>query len=179
MRLAPFALAERAVQARDVMTAAFDLDPAEASQREEIFRGHAQRPGIICLGAFDPGDQLVAFCYGFPGLPSNWWENQIRPHLVDAGTEEWLSDVFELTELHVHPDRQGRGIGRTLITSVCNASNLPKAILSVRSGSTVAQRLYRSLGFTDLTAPFTFGNLPPEYLVMGAWLPLPTNRRHR
>ncbi|HZN16915.1 MAG TPA: GNAT family N-acetyltransferase [Micromonosporaceae bacterium] len=177
--MASFALAERAAQARDVMTVAFGLDPAEASQREEIFRGHAQRPGIISLGAFDDKDRLVAFCYGFPGLPSSWWESQIRPHLVQAGTEEWLSNVFELTELHVHPDRQGRGIGRALITCVCNASNLPKAILSVRSDSAVAQRLYRSLGFTDLTAPFTFGNLPPEYLVMGAWLPLPTSRRHR
>lgn len=177
MRFAPFALAERAAQARDVMAAAFGLDPAEASQREEIFRGHAQRPGIICLGVFEDTDRLVGFCYGFPGLPSSWWESQIRPHLAVAGTEAWLSDVFELTELHVHPDRQGQGLGRALITTVCNASDLPRAILSVRTDSAVARRLYLSLGFTYLTAPFTFGSLPPEYLVMGARLPLPTNRR--
>ena len=175
LQLGPLDLARRVTEACAVMAAAFSLDDRQERERAMIFERHASRPGLIAWGAFTPDDRLAAFCYGFPGEPGTWWDEQVRPHMLTAGTADWLTGSFELTELHVHPDHQGHGIGRQLITTVCNAAPQPHAVLSVLDhGDSPARRLYSSLGFTDLTAPFRFVGFDALYRVMGAPLPLPT-----
>lgn len=171
-RIAPLDLAARVTDAVTVMTAAFGLSDRDARERTVIFDRHAQRPGLVAYGAFDDLE-LVGFCYGFPGQDGSWWAQQIAPYLSSAGHEDWLDDAFELTELHVHPSHHRKGLGRTLITTVCNRSPLPRALLSVRDGESPAHKLYRSLGFTDLTDPFRFIGFDTRYVVMGAPLPLP------
>ena len=170
IEIAPFELADRIEPVLSVMTAAFGLGEYGGWDRAQIVRRHAARPGLVAVGAAT-GDRLLGFCYGFPSDESAWWDQQIRPHLEAAGTADWLDrDTFELTELHVHPAHQGRGLGRRLITAVLSRTALPRALLSVRAGDSVARRLYRSLGFADLTAPFFFGPGQPAYTVMGAAL---------
>ncbi|GAB7047811.1 GNAT family N-acetyltransferase [Catenuloplanes indicus] len=168
----PLDLASAADLAADIMSAAFGLTPAEELQRRDIFAEHARHPGLIARGAFD-GSRLVGFCYGFPAGDRSWWERQVHPRLAAVGAASWLaSDTLELTELHVHPDHQGHGLGRTLITEVCDASPATRVLLSVRVQSTAARHLYSTLGFTELTTPFLFGGVPPHYLLMGAPQPL-------
>jgi ribosomal protein S18 acetylase RimI-like enzyme len=176
--IAPLALAERAAEAASVMAAAFGLNDTGSgvSTRIQIFRRHGDRPDLISFGAYDEG-RLIGFCYGFPGQPGSWWEEQVRPHLRAARAEEWLADSFELVELHVLPAYQRRGIGHTLLTTVCNASDLPKVILSTPTEAAAARRLYARLGFRDITEPFLFGDGGPPYTVMGAALPLPGHDR--
>jgi ribosomal protein S18 acetylase RimI-like enzyme len=180
VEIAPFDLAGGIEPALAVMAAAFALSEQGSRERAQIVRRHAHRPGLIALAATTDDGRLVGFCYGFPSDDSAWWEQQIRPHLERAGTAGWLDrDTFELTELHVHPDFQGRGIGRRLITAVLSRTDLPKALLSVRAGGSPARRLYRDLGFVDVTEPFHFGPGQPAYTVMGATLPttVPAARR--
>jgi ribosomal protein S18 acetylase RimI-like enzyme len=170
-RLALFDLTADITAVMAVMSAAYGLDDAGSHERSHIILRHAARPGIIAYGAF-AGEGLVGFCYGFPSHADGWWERQIRPHLLAAGTADWLDGgAFDLTELHVHPDHHGQGLGRGLLTAVLAATELPKALLSVRTDADRARRLYTSLGFADLTAPFHFGPGQPAYTVMGLALP--------
>lgn len=181
IKIMPFVLSERLPGALAVMASAFGLGDTGRAQREQIVRRHARRPGLIARGAFAGGD-LVGICYGFPSDSTAWWEQQIRRHLVAAGTEEWLAGgPFELTELHVRQEYQGRGLGRRLITEVLAYAEQPRAVLSVRDHPGPARRLYHSLGFRDLTVPFRFGPGQPAYLVMGADLPVdpPGGERRR
>jgi ribosomal protein S18 acetylase RimI-like enzyme len=165
-------LSVAAPAAADVMTAAFGLTPAERLQRRDIFTEHARHPGVIAQGAFD-GPHLVGFCYAFPAGDRSWWERQVHPRLAAVAAASWLTpDTLELTELHVHPAAQRRGLGRALITSVCDASPTSRVLLSVRVESAAARHLYTSLGFEELTTPFLFGGIPPYYLLMGAHQPL-------
>lgn len=171
IEVTPLDLEDQIEQVLSVMAAAFGLTEHGSRERAQIVRRHAARPGLVTVGATTGDGRLAGFCYGFPSDDSAWWERQIRPHLARAGTAGWLdNETFELTELHVHPDHQGRGLGRRLITTVLSRSDLPKALLSVRAGENPARRLYRSLGFADVTPPFFFGPGQPAYTVMGAAL---------
>lgn len=171
--VAPFDLSRMLEPALAVMTAAFGLSESGSRERMRVVARHAGRPGLITRGAFTRDDQLIGFCYGFPSDDGAWWERQIRPHLIRSGTVEWLAGgAFELTELHVHPEHQGRGLGRRLITEVLTRTDRPRALLSVRAEDDRARRLYVSVGFRDLTEPFQFGPGQPPYAVMGCLLPV-------
>lgn len=168
----PFDLTDRLSAVLSVMSAALELGEAGSQERTRIVLRHAGRPGLVSRGAFVDG-RMVAFCYGFPIDRTAWWETQIRPHLIASGTVDWLDGgAFELTELHVRPDHQGRGLGRRLITQVLDGAGSPRALLSVRASARPARALYSSLGFRDLTASFQFGAGQQPYRVMGVRLPL-------
>jgi ribosomal protein S18 acetylase RimI-like enzyme len=176
--IAPFALAEELTTVLAVMEAAYGLDDSGTRQRERILLRHAGRDGLITRAARTPDGELVGFCYGFSSDPESWWDQQIRRHLIAAGNAGWLDHAaFELTELHVRPDHQRRGLGRRLITTVLGEAQQARALLSVRAGERPARRLYLDLGFADLTAPFAFGPGQPPYTVMGVALPLAVSRR--
>ena len=70
------------------------------------------------------------------------------------------------------PDRQGHGIGRSLLLSLTSGRAERTAVLSTADAPTRARRLYRGVGFTDLLTDFRFSGSEPPYAVMGAALPL-------
>jgi ribosomal protein S18 acetylase RimI-like enzyme len=162
-----------------VMVEAAGRDDVASTASAGVVRRHAGRAGLIARGAFDVRGRLIGICYGFPADPDGWWEAQVLSRLVAAGTAHWFADAFTLTELHVDPAHQGRGLGRRLITDVLTATDLPRAVLTVLDGPGRARRLYGDLGFTDLAAPFRFAPDQPAYAVMGARLPLASDRRSR
>jgi ribosomal protein S18 acetylase RimI-like enzyme len=164
-------LAAWAPSALDVQAVAFGLTPDEVAVRLHIVGRHAQQPGVIALGAFG-GGRLVGFGYGMPNSREHWWSTVIQPYLEAGGHEGWLDDVFAVTELHVLPDYQGRGLGSALIRGLCERSGLPRSILSAIDAETPARRLYRALGYQDLARAVRFPNTFRPYAVMGARLPL-------
>lgn len=175
--IAPIDLAARAAAALDVQARAFGLSREEVAVRYHIVRRHAELPGCVAFGALvaDPGepvDRLVGFAYGMPNHREQWWSSVIEPHLAAGGEDAWLDDAFSVTELHVHPDHQGQGLGRALITTLCDSSDLPHSILSAVDRESPARHLYRSLGYRDLARQVAFPNTPLRYAVMGAPLPL-------
>ena len=123
----------------------------------------------------------MAFSYGFRGLPGQWWHDVVLAGLSAeyglSAARQWLDDVLEVAEVHVHPDFQARGIGRQMVLTLTADRPERTAVLSTRDADTPARRLYRSLGFGDLLAAFVFPGGGPPYAVMGAALPLPGNQR--
>jgi ribosomal protein S18 acetylase RimI-like enzyme len=177
----PFDLAGRAAEALAVQAAAFGLSREEVAVRLQIVARHALAPGVRAFGAVErsrPGafGHLVGFGYGMPNDRSHWWSSVIEPHLEANGNGAWLDYSFSVTELHVHPAYQGRGLGRLLITTLCGETDLPRTILSAIDRDTPARVLYRSLGYRDLANLVMFPNTTVPYAVMGAHLPLPVYR---
>lgn len=164
-------LAAWAPQALQVQAVAFGLTAEEVAVRLHIVGRHAQQPGVTALGAFD-GGRLVGFGYGMPNRREHWWSTVIEPYLAAGGHDGWLDGVFAVTELHVLPDHQGRGVGSALIRALTAGSGLERSILSAIDAETPARRLYRSLGYRDLARAVHFPNTDRPYAVMGAHLPL-------
>ncbi|AXI79662.1 GNAT family N-acetyltransferase [Peterkaempfera bronchialis] len=167
----PFDLADRAEEALAVQALAFGLTDEEIAVRLQIVTRHAGYPGVIALGAMR-GRRLVGFGYGMPNDRAHWWSTVIQPYLEAGGNGHWLDDSFAVTELHVLPACQGRGLGTALITGLCGRSGLPRSILSAVDAETPARRLYRALGYADLARAVMFPNTDRPYAVMGAVLPL-------
>jgi ribosomal protein S18 acetylase RimI-like enzyme len=168
----PLDLAARVDEALAVQALAFGLSEDEIDIRRYIVLRHLQHPGARALGATTADDRLVGFVYGMPNDRTHWWSTVVEPYLRRTGTEGWLDDSFVITELHVHPAFQGRGVGRELITALTDAADQPRSILSAIDTESPARALYRRLGYQDLAGQVLFPSAPSPYAVMGAPLPL-------
>ncbi|MFE7141081.1 GNAT family N-acetyltransferase [Streptomyces sp. NPDC057644] len=170
--IGPVDLAARVDEALHVQAAAFGLSQDEIDVRRHIVLRHLEHPHARALGATAPDGRLVGFVYGLPNDRAQWWSTIVEPYLRATGSDGWLDDSFVITELHVHPDHQQRGIGRTLITAITDAVDHPRSILSAIDKDSPARALYRALGYRDLARQVVFPSAPQPYAVMGAPLPL-------
>lgn len=167
--IAPLDLRARAAEAAAVQSAA--LGPV-SPDRIAVYARHAAHPGFRAIGAFE-GSALVGFAYGASCRPGQWWFDQIRVPLHAAGAGAWIADAYAVTELHVLPGYQGRGLGLGLLTHLLDGVANLTTLLSTYDLDTRARRLYRGLGFADLITGFRFGASPQVYALMAAPLPLP------
>jgi ribosomal protein S18 acetylase RimI-like enzyme len=172
--IGPLDLSAHVDEALAVQAVAFGLGADEVAVRRQIVQRHMTYPGARALGA-TVGDRLVGFVYGMPNDRTHWWSTVVEPYLRARGLDHWLDDSFVITELHVHPDHQNHGIGRTLITTITDTATEPRSILSAIDTESPARALYRSLGYDDLARQVLFPSAPKPYAVMGA--PLPLRRR--
>ncbi|ASY32530.1 MULTISPECIES: GNAT family N-acetyltransferase [unclassified Streptomyces] len=175
----PLDLAARVDEALAVQALAFGLTDEEIDVRHHIVLRHLGVPGARALGATTAENRLVGFVYGLPNDRAHWWSTVVQPYLRRLGNDEWLDDSFVITELHVHPRHQNRGIGRALITGLTDAAPQPRSILSAIDRDSPARGLYASLGYRDLARQIAFPGAPLPYAVMGATLPLRGPRSHR
>ena len=158
--------------------------PAELlAGRRSIMTGHAANPGFRAIAVTDDGSgEPVGFGYGFRGAAGQWWHETVRNALTAsrgaAAAAYWMDDSFEVAELHIAPDCQGRGLGADVLLRLASGRPEHTALLSTRDADSPARRLYRGSGFTDLLTGFHFfpGGEPP-YAVMGAELPLRVRSR--
>ncbi|WP_242892137.1 GNAT family N-acetyltransferase [Actinomadura litoris] len=152
--------------------------------RHTIMERHAAYPGFRAFVAERRGPlpglagPVQGFAYGFHGSRGQWWHDIVHQALAAReGAEHadaWMDDPFEVAELHVHPAAQGRGLGRGLLTALCEGRPERTVVLSTLDlrSATPAQRLYRSVGMVDLLTGFEFPGGGPLYAVMGGTLPL-------
>ena len=173
--IGPLDLSARVDEALAVQAVAFGLGADEVAVRRQIVLRHMTYPGARALGATLPDGSLVGFVYGMPNDRAHWWSTVVEPYLRAHGHEGWLDDSFVITELHVHPGHQNRGIGRSLITTITDGAAEPRSILSAIDTDSPARGLYHSLGYQDLARQVLFPSAPKPYAVMGA--PLPLRRR--
>jgi ribosomal protein S18 acetylase RimI-like enzyme len=146
-----------------------DVVPA----RRAITSRHLLHPGLrAAIAQPDDEDRLVGFAYGYRGEPGQWWHDAVADELTRQQRKDWLSNAFEVAELHVLPDWQQRGIGKQLLHLVCRDVSAATVVLSAIDEETPARTLYRSLGFQDLLLGFTFAGSSERYAVMGRPLPL-------
>ncbi|MET7360865.1 GNAT family N-acetyltransferase [Streptomyces sp. NPDC005562] len=171
--IGPLDLAARVDDALRVQAHAFGLSDEEVAVRRQIVLRHVSYPQARAFGATTPDGRLVGFVYGMPNDRHHWWSTVVEPYLRSQNLDDWLDDSFVITELHVHPGHQNRGVGRTLITTITEGVPEPRSILSAIDVESPARGLYRSLGYTDLARRVLFPSAAKPYAVMGAPLPLP------
>jgi ribosomal protein S18 acetylase RimI-like enzyme len=162
-----------------VYQAAMGADPALLPGRRAIMERHTQHANFraIAVTATADGDsRIIAFGYGFSGASGQWWHDVVRLALTASAGEAvaaaWLDSSMEIAELHVHPDFQRRGIGRSILLGLASGRQEHTAALSTQDDNGPARRLYRSVGFADLLNGFSFPGDGPKYTIMGAVLPL-------
>lgn len=169
--IGPLDLSAHVDEALAVQAVAFGLGSDEVAVRRQIVLRHMTYPGARALGV-KAGADLVGFVYGMPNDRTHWWSTVVEPYLRSNGHDHWLDDSFVITELHVHPAYQNRGLGRSLITTITDGAAEPRSILSAIDTDSPARALYRSLGYQDLARQVLFPSAPKPYAVMGAPLPL-------
>jgi ribosomal protein S18 acetylase RimI-like enzyme len=109
------------------------LDPAVNASRR---RARPAPPGTATLVADDDGTILGFVAFG--------------PSRVDQG-DEYDFSTGELYAIYVHPDHQGAGTGRRLITAAREAltkAGFPEMRLWVLTENHPARRFYERLGLT-------------------------------
>jgi ribosomal protein S18 acetylase RimI-like enzyme len=155
--------------AADVYGAAMQRAGDLVAQRRDIMAGHVDRGGFVAAVA-TAGDTLVGFGYGYHGRAGEWWHDVVASALGGEAAHQWLSDAFELAELHVDPDYQGGGLGRQLLDSVLSSATGSTVVLSTHDRESAARSLYRSVGFVDLLRNFCFPGSGEVYAVLGLQL---------
>jgi ribosomal protein S18 acetylase RimI-like enzyme len=123
---------------------------------------------------------LVGIAYGYPGAPGQWWQQQVVLGLQRSGfpphaIEKLMTSYFELTELHIHPRLQGRGLGEALARRLLAGRDEDNVLLSTpetNGEANRAWRLYRRLGFTDVIRSYYFAGDPRAFAILGRALPL-------
>ncbi|WP_040806900.1 GNAT family N-acetyltransferase [Nocardia concava] len=182
-------LRHRLHDALAVYVAAMDYPRGTEHQRAPMWTEHTTRPGWQAVAAVLPDDDgrldlrtapIVAIAYGYHGAPHQWWHQQVYSGMRRTGwpehaARELLSDYFELTELHVHPAAQGRGLGEILLTRLLQNRPERTVLLStpeVEREENRAWRLYRRQGFGDVVRHFIFSGDTRRFAVLGRRLPL-------
>ena len=157
--------------------------------RASMWLEHTRRRGWKAVAAVqldpsagtDPADApLLGVAYGYCGAPDQWWQQQVvqglrRAGMPDTEIERLVASYFELTELHIHPDAQGRGLGEALTRRLLDDRDETLVLLStpeVNGEGNRAWRLYRRLGFTDVIRSYHFAGDPRPFAVLGRTLPL-------
>ncbi|SDI03249.1 GNAT family N-acetyltransferase [Nonomuraea jiangxiensis] len=174
-----------------IYTAAMNPPAEQIAGRKTIMRNHGTYPHFQCYfaelrdscpglpGLETPGltPKVVGFAYGFRGAPGQWWHDVVLRALTEKSGREaanaWLGHAFELAEIHVHPDYQGKGIGRAMIRTLCAGRVERSAVLSTHDQPTAARHLYGAMGFQDLLTEFVFPGGYERYAIVGRPLPLP------
>ncbi|MGD1171231.1 GNAT family N-acetyltransferase [Mycobacterium seoulense] len=123
---------------------------------------------------------LLGVAYGYPGAPGQWWQQQVILGLQRGGLPPQeiaglMNSYFELTELHIHPRAQGRGLGEALARRLLAGRSEENVLLSTPETTgepNRAWRLYRRLGFTDVIRRYHFAGDPRAFAILGRKLPL-------
>lgn len=161
-------------------------------QRASMWLEHTRRPGWKAVGVVETvddgpsaganptGARLLGVAYGYCGAPDQWWQQQVLAGLHRVGADrtriaELMTSYFELTELHIHPRAQGRGLGEALIRRLLADRAEDHVLLStpeISGEANRAWRLYRRLGFVDIIRGYHFAGDPRAFAILGRSLPL-------
>lgn len=166
-------------------------------QRASMWLEHSRRQGWKAVAAVEVPDYalpdsaelstpdliaapMLGVAYGYCGAPDQWWQQQVVQGLQRGGSagheiSELMTNYFELTELHIHPRAQGRGLGEALARRLLAGRGETYVLLStpeINGEANRAWRLYRRLGFTDVIRGYHFAGDPRAFAILGRTLPL-------
>ena len=138
-------------------------------------KGPAHTPATDLDGA-----AMLGVAYGYCGAPDQWWQQQVVAGLQRVGADReriarLMTSYFELTELHIAPHAQGRGLGEALARRLLAGRTEANVLLStpeINGEANRAWRLYRRLGFTDIIRGYHFAGDPRAFAILGRSLPL-------
>ena len=162
-------LQHRTDEVLDVYAEAMGVSRASARSRRSVLNTHLDRAGLRAVAAVD-GPRLVGVGYGYLGAPGQWWHDQVRASMTDDVAQQWLTDAFEVCELHVRPPLHGTGLGRSVLRELLSGTPATTAVLTTPDLDTRARRFYRSGGWQDLVTGLRFPGDARVFAVLG--LPL-------
>jgi ribosomal protein S18 acetylase RimI-like enzyme len=188
IELSPGDMARRLGDALGVYVDAMRYPRGTEEQRASMWLEHTRRRGWKAVAAVDAPNadaelaeaRMLGIAYGYCGAPDQWWQQQVVAGLQRGGTDSshiaaLMTSYFELTELHIHPHAQGRGLGEALARRLLAGRGEPHVLLStpeINGESNRAWRLYRRLGFTDVIRAYHFAGDPRPFAILGRSLPL-------
>ncbi|MDQ1598890.1 MAG: hypothetical protein QOD68_364 [Actinomycetota bacterium] len=111
-----------------------------------VYRAHAARPGFRCTTLLLDGT-MAGFAYGYTGQRGQWWTDAVAARVPAELADEWLGGHFELVEMAVSPEHQGRGFGAALVDRLLLGLPHDRALLTAYDDESPAPRLYRRLGW--------------------------------
>jgi ribosomal protein S18 acetylase RimI-like enzyme len=152
-----------------VYGAAMGYSPAMVRLRREQFIANAQRNDFRAVVIIHNRD-LVGFGYGYRSAPGQWWHDSVRPGLTAQSYLYWLTDCFELSELHVNPASQGLGFGSQLLSTLLTEIPCRTVVLSTPEASNEDSRawhLYRRFQFVDVLRHYYFSGDGRTFAVLG------------
>lgn len=184
---------QRLGEALSVYVEAMRYPRGTEEQRASMWLEHTRRVGWKAVAAMTTADdqasdspgaleaaELLGVAYGYSGAPDQWWQQQVVHGLRRTGNDHdrvdgLLTDYFELTELHIHPSAQGRGLGEALARQLLAGRTEAHVLLStpeINGEANRAWRLYRRLGFGDVIRDYHFAGDPRPFAILGRSLPL-------
>jgi ribosomal protein S18 acetylase RimI-like enzyme len=192
--LSPAAMERRLSDALGVYVDAMRYPRGTEDQRASMWLEHTRRSGWKAVAAVEVPDSddkgsagselaaapILGVAYGYCGAPDQWWQQQVVAGLQRVGAnrariEELMTSYFELTELHIHPRAQGRGLGEALTRRLLAGRREAHVLLStpeINGEANRAWRLYRRLGFADIIRGYHFAGDPRPFAILGRSLPL-------
>lgn len=200
--LSPDDMKRRLPEALRVYVDAMRYPRGTEEQRAALWLEHTRRAGWKCVAAVEVAESggasessmgagpesgadlidapLLGIAYGYSGAPDQWWQQQVISGLQRVGTSpgriaELMASYFELTELHIEPRAQGKGLGEALTRRLLAGRDESHVLLStpeINGEANRAWQLYRRLGFTDVIRGYHFAGDPRPFAILGRPLPL-------
>lgn len=202
--LSPDDMKRRLPEALRVYVDAMRYPRGTEEQRAALWLEHTRRAGWKCVAAVEVAGSstgagaesgtgagtesgadlidapLLGIAYGYSGAPDQWWQQQVISGLQRVGASpgriaELMASYFELTELHIEPRAQGKGLGEALTRRLLAGRDESQVLLStpeINGEANRAWQLYRRLGFTDVIRGYHFAGDPRPFAILGRPLPL-------
>lgn len=187
--LSPMDMQSRLYEALTVYVDAMRYPRGTEDQRAAMWLEHTHRAGWQAVAAVQTRQEagpdahtqtLIGIAYGYCGAPDQWWQQQVtaglrRVGIPGAEISRLMSSYFELTELHIHPSAQGRGLGEAMARRLLSGRAESNVLLStpeISGEANRAWRLYRRLGFADVIRGYHFAGDPRPFAILGRSLPL-------
>ena len=194
INLPPQDMQRRLPDALGVYVDAMRYPRGTENQRAAMWLEHTRRRGWQAVAAVEveasggsaPSSEelsdapMLGVAYGYCGAPDQWWQQQVVAGLERSGfpapeITKLMDSYFELTELHIQPRAQGRGLGEALARRLLSERSEANVLLSTPEANGEANRawrLYRRLGFTDVIRGYHFTGDPRAFAILGRQLPL-------
>jgi ribosomal protein S18 acetylase RimI-like enzyme len=134
---------------------------------QERLPRHSRRTGFLMEAAFDERHRLRGFAYGYSGRPGQWWHDRVAAALPEKTRQEWLDPPhFELAELAVDPQHQGRGIGTRLHDTLLERQTHDRAVLSALANNARVIRFYEDRGWRVILPELRFESDRPPFSIL-------------
>lgn len=175
----------RVRQLVDVHVEAMNYPASSVPERCQLWTENADRADFRCHvvlahplqdtpDATNPSHSVAGVCYSFRGSSASWWHQQVllnlrRQNGMTDAVRDVLADYTELSEIHVRPQWQDRGVGTRLLTLHLREIRCRTVVLStpeVPEERNRAWSLYRKLGFTDLARQVQFDGDPRPFAIL-------------
>jgi ribosomal protein S18 acetylase RimI-like enzyme len=194
INLSPHEMQRRLSDALGVYIDAMGYPRGTENLRAAMWLDHTRRRGWQAVAAVEADTRaevtpstdelssapMIGIAYGYCGAPDQWCQQQVVVGLERGGVPspkiaDLMASYFELTELHIHPRVQGRGLGEALARRLLADRGEATVLLSTPEcfgEPNRAWRLYRRMGFIDILRSYRFTGDPRPFAVLGRKLPL-------